>query len=69
MCRLRPSTLLALSRPRAWTWCGPAVVRVGLGAAEQIFQTGEGRPLLDWLQERSGEVAAEVGRVRRPAAR
>jgi hypothetical protein len=47
----------------------PAVVRVGLGVAEQFFQAGEGRPLLDWLQERSPEVAAEVGRVRRLAAR
>jgi hypothetical protein len=37
--------------------------------AEQFFQTGEGRPLLDWLQERSPEVAAEVERVRRLAAR
>jgi hypothetical protein len=32
--------------------------------AEQFFQTGEGRPLLDWLQERSAAVAAEVERVR-----
>jgi hypothetical protein len=40
-----------------------------LAMAEQFFQTGEGRPLLDWLQERSPEVAAEVGRVRRLAAR
>jgi hypothetical protein len=37
--------------------------------AEQFIQTGEGRPLLDWLQERSAEVAAEVERVRRLAAR
>ena len=35
------------------------------GMAEQFFQTGEGRPLLDWLQERS----PEVERVRRMAAR
>jgi hypothetical protein len=40
-----------------------------LAMAEQFFQTGEGRPLLDWLQERSPEVAAEVERVRRLAAR
>jgi hypothetical protein len=33
--------------------------------AGQFFQTGEGRPLLDWLQERS----PEVERVRRMAAR
>ena len=39
------------------------------GMAEQFFQTGEGRPLLDWLQERSAEVAAEVERVRRLGAR
>jgi hypothetical protein len=39
------------------------------GMAGQFFQTGEGRPLLDWLQERSPEVAAEVERVRRLAAR
>jgi hypothetical protein len=43
--------------------------REAFAMAEQFFQTGEGRPLLDWLQERSGEVAAEVGRVRRLAAR
>jgi len=36
--------------------------------AEQFFRSGEGRPLLDWLQERSPEVAAEVGRLRRLAA-
>jgi hypothetical protein len=39
------------------------------GMAERFFQAGEGRPLLDWLQERPGEVAAEVERVRRLAAR
>jgi hypothetical protein len=39
------------------------------GMAEQFIRTGEGGPLLDWLQERSPEVAAEVGRVRRLAAR
>jgi hypothetical protein len=33
--------------------------------AEQFIRSGEGRPLLDWLQERSPEVAAEVERVRR----
>jgi hypothetical protein len=38
------------------------------GMAEQFLRSGEGRPLLDWLQERSPEVAAEVGRVRRMAA-
>jgi hypothetical protein len=37
--------------------------------AEQFIRSGEGRPLLDWLQERPPEVAAEVGRVRRLAAR
>jgi hypothetical protein len=37
--------------------------------AEQFIQTGEGRPLLDWLQERSPEAAGEVERVRRLAAR
>jgi hypothetical protein len=37
--------------------------------AEQFIRSGEGRPLLDWLQERSPAVAAEVGRVRRLAAR
>jgi hypothetical protein len=37
--------------------------------AGQFFQAGEGRPLLDWLQERSPEVAAELERVRRLAAR
>jgi hypothetical protein len=37
--------------------------------AEQFIRTGEGRPLLDWLQEQSPEVAAEVERVRRLAAR
>jgi hypothetical protein len=40
-----------------------------LAMAEQFIQTGEGRPLLDWLQERSAAVAAEVERVRRLAAR
>jgi hypothetical protein len=35
--------------------------------AEQFIRSGEGRPLLDWLQERSAEVAAEVRRVRRVA--
>jgi hypothetical protein len=43
--------------------------REAFAMAEQFFQTGEGSPLLDWLQERSAEVAAEVGRVRRPAVR
>ncbi len=37
--------------------------------AEQFIRAGEGRPLLDWLQERSPEVAAELERVRRLAAR
>jgi hypothetical protein len=37
--------------------------------AEQFIRAGEGRPLLDWLQERSAAVAAEVERVRRLAAR
>jgi hypothetical protein len=37
--------------------------------AEQFIQSGEGRPLLDWLQERSAEVTGEVERVRRLAAR
>ncbi len=40
-----------------------------LAMAEQFVRTGEGRPLLDWLQERSAEVAAEVERVRRMAAK
>jgi hypothetical protein len=39
------------------------------GMAEQFIRSGEGRPLLDWLQERSEVVAAEVERVRRLAAR
>jgi len=43
--------------------------REAFAMAEQFFQTGEGRPLLDWLQERSEAVAAEVERVRRLAAR
>jgi hypothetical protein len=43
--------------------------REAFAMAEQFFQTGEGRPLLDWLQERSEEVATEVERVRRLAAR
>jgi hypothetical protein len=43
--------------------------REAFAMAEQFFQTGEGRPLLDWLQERSAEVAGEVERVRRLAAR
>jgi hypothetical protein len=43
--------------------------REAFAMAEQFFQTGEGRPLLDWLQERSEEVAAEEERVRRLAAR
>jgi hypothetical protein len=47
----------------------PAVERVGQWVAGQFFQTGEGQPLLDWLQERSPEVAAEVGRVRWLAAK
>ena len=34
--------------------------REAFAMAEQFFQTGEGRPLLDWLQERSEAVAAEV---------
>ena len=33
--------------------------------AERFIRSGEGRPLLDWLQERSPEVAAELERVRR----
>ncbi len=37
--------------------------------AEPFIRAGEGRPLLDWLQERSAEVAAEVERVRRMAAK
>jgi hypothetical protein len=37
--------------------------------AEQFIRSGEGRPLLDWLQERSPEAAAEVERVRRLAVR
>ena len=43
--------------------------REAFAMAEQFFQTGEGSPLLDWLQERSEEVATEVERVRRLAAR
>ena len=43
--------------------------REAFAMAEQFSQTGEGRPLLDWLQERSPEAAAEVERVRRLAAR
>ena len=43
--------------------------REAFSMAEQFFQTGEGRPLLDWLQERSEAVAAEVEKVRRLAAR
>ncbi len=33
-----------------------------LAMAEQFIRAGEGRPLLDWLQERSAAVAAEVER-------
>jgi hypothetical protein len=43
--------------------------REAFAMAEQFIRTGEGRPLLDWLQERSAAVAAEVERVRRLAAR
>jgi hypothetical protein len=43
--------------------------RGAFAMAEQFIRTGEGRPLLDWLQERSAEVAAEVEGVRRLAAR
>jgi hypothetical protein len=43
--------------------------REAFAMAEQFFQAGEGRPLLDWLQERSAEVAAEVERVRRLEAK
>jgi hypothetical protein len=43
--------------------------REAFSMAEQFIRAGEGRPLLDWLQGRSGQVAAEVERVRRLAAR
>ncbi len=43
--------------------------REAFAMAEQFIRAGEGRPLLDWLQERSPEVAAEVDRVRQLAAR